>query len=61
MLADALAVYEDGQQAGLILWGRAGAIVWLEVYDFHPGASHRVPELPNLWSWEDRGKAELET
>jgi len=36
MLADELAVYPDGQQAGVILWGREGKIVWLEVYDFQP-------------------------
>ncbi len=30
-LADELAVYPDGQRAGLMLWGRDGEIVWLEV------------------------------
>ena len=34
MLADELAVYPDGQRAGLMLWGRDGEILWLEVYDF---------------------------
>ena len=48
IIADALAVYSDGQQAGLILWGRAGEIVLLEIYDCHPLASHRFPEISNL-------------
>lgn len=48
IVADALAVYSDGQQAGLILWGREGDIALLEVYDCHPNASHRFPEISNL-------------
>ena len=48
IIADAWAVYSDGQQAGLILWGRAGEIVLLEVYDCDPGASHRFPQIANL-------------
>ena len=48
IIADALAVYSDGQQAGLILWGRDGNIALLEVYDCHPKASHRFPEISNL-------------
>jgi hypothetical protein len=61
MLADAVALYEDGQRAGLILWGFGGQIGFLEVYDFHPGASRRVPEIANLRSWEDLGKADAES
>jgi hypothetical protein len=52
IIADAIAVYPDDRQAGLILWGRDGQIVMLEVYDCHPGASHRVPELAHLRTWE---------
>src|SRR5229473_3605583 len=33
MLADAVAVYPDKLQAGLILWGRDNEIVMLEVYE----------------------------
>ena len=51
IIADALAVYEDGQQAGLILWGREGELVLLEVYDCHPNASFRVPKMSNLRDW----------
>ncbi len=36
-LADELAIYPDGQQTGLILWGLEGEIVMLEVYDAQPG------------------------
>jgi hypothetical protein len=48
IIADALAGYADGRQAGPILWGRAGEIVLLEVYDCHLGASHRFPRISNL-------------
>ncbi len=56
IIADALAVYPDGQEAGLILWGRDGMIRSLEVFDHHPGASHRVPEISNLRTYEERGR-----
>lgn len=55
MLADELALYPDGQRAGLILWGREGKIVWLEVYDMHPESSHRTPDVSNLCTWEQWG------
>jgi len=56
IIADALAVYSDGQQAGLILWGWEGEIIWLEVYDCHPEASHRFPKVPDLRTFEERGR-----
>jgi len=59
MLADELAVYPDGQQAGLILWGREGEITWLEVYDFHPESSHRVPDVSNLCTWDELGRGDM--
>jgi len=52
MLADAVAVYPDKQQAGLILWGRENEIVMLEVYEMHPVAD-RVPEIADLRRYED--------
>ena len=52
IVADALAVYPDGQQAGLILWGREGEIVLLEIYDCHPEASHRFPDIPSLRTYD---------
>ena len=48
IIAEALAVYPDDQKAGLILWGKDGRIVSLEVYDCHPKASHRVPAIADL-------------
>src|SRR5258708_34551040 len=59
ILADALALYPDGQQAGLILWGREGEIIWLEVYDMPPGASHRFPEIADLRTYEQLGQGLL--
>jgi hypothetical protein len=60
MLADELAMYPDGQQAGLILWGCEGKIDWLEVYDFEPESSHRLPDVSNLCTWDDLGRRDLE-
>jgi len=60
MLADELAVYPDGQQAGLMLWGCEGEIVWLEVYDFQPESSHRVPDTSSLCTWDELGRRDLE-
>ena len=48
IVAEAYASYPDGQKAGLILWGRNGELVLLEVYDCHVGASHRTPEISDL-------------
>jgi hypothetical protein len=45
IVADAYAVYPDGQMAGIILWGHEGEIVSLEVYDCHPVASRRCRSL----------------
>jgi len=60
ILADELAVYPDGQQAGLILWGHEGEIVMLEVYDFQPGSSRRFPDVSNLCTWDELGRRDLE-
>ena len=59
-LADELAIYPDGQQAGLILWGLEGEIVMLEVYDAQPGSSHRFPDVSNLCTWEELGRRDVE-
>ena len=59
-LADELAVYPDGQQAGLILWGREGEVVSLEVHDCQPGSSHRFPDVSNLCTWEEFGRRDLQ-
>lgn len=55
-IADALAIYSDGQQAGLILWGRDGEIALLEIYDCHPNASHRFPEICDLRSFANHAE-----
>jgi hypothetical protein len=55
IVADAVAVYLDGAQAGLILWGRDGNIESLEVYDYHPESSHRFPDISDLHTFEELG------
>ncbi len=50
-IADAIAEYSDGAQAGLLLWGVDGRVSSLEVYDFDPNASHRFPTLAELRTW----------
>src|SRR5258708_15120258 len=47
MVADSWAVYSDGQKADLILWGREGKIVWLQIVDYDPRLPHRFPEISN--------------
>jgi hypothetical protein len=59
-LADELAIYPDGRQAGLILWGLEDEVVMLEVHDFQPGSSHRFPEVSNLCTWEELGGKDLQ-
>ncbi len=61
MIADALAVYPDGYQAGVILWGREGQISNLEIYEMHPEVARLFPEVSNLRTWEGRGLELLET
>jgi hypothetical protein len=48
VIADATAVYPDGKRAGLILFGSDGNLDLLEVHDWEPGASHRIPEIAHL-------------
>lgn len=51
ILADAVAVYPDGQKAGVILWGCDGEITELEVYELDEVAD-RLPEIAYLRRWE---------
>ena len=60
ILADELAIYPDGQQAGLMLWGLEGEIGMLEVYDFQPESSHRFPDVSNLCTWDELGRRDLQ-
>jgi hypothetical protein len=53
-IADAVAVFPDGQD-DLMLWGRDGQIVWLEVICSPPNGPHPLPDIANLRTWEERG------
>ena len=55
VVADELAVYPDGQQAGLILWALHGEVVLLEVHDMDLNSSHRVPTVEVLRTYEEHG------
>jgi hypothetical protein len=48
IIADAWAVYSDGHRDDLILWGRDGEIVLLEVVNYHREASHGFPQISEL-------------
>ncbi len=52
---DALGTTTDGRKNGLILWGTDCEIHSLEVYDLDPLASHELPEVCSLRTWEERG------
>ena len=58
MLADALAVYPDGQLTNLILWGREGEVTWLEMDDVDTRLPCRFPEMSDLRTWEEHGQAQ---
>jgi hypothetical protein len=48
MLADAVAVYSDGQMADLLLWGREGQVIWLEINEWGQDSSRRFPTIADL-------------
>ena len=56
IISDALAVYSDGLEAELILWGRDDQVIALEVIDHAEGTSGRLPQLSDLRTWEARGR-----
>ncbi len=58
MLADALAVYPDGQVAGVLLWASGGEFAWLELHDtFTDGTAMRFPGTSDLRTWEQHGQS----
>ncbi len=60
MLADALAVYPDGQIAGVLLWASCGEFAWLEFHDtFTDGVVTRFPATTDLKTWEQHGSPSL--
>ena len=56
VIADAVAAWPDGSQAGVMLWGCKGRITGLEVYDRTPDAAKRLPTLAVLRTWEQIGE-----
>ena len=58
VLADALAVFPDGEIAGVLLWGAGGEFAWLELHDtFTEGTARRFPEVGDLRTWEQHGQS----
>lgn len=58
MLADALAVFPDGEVAGVLLWGAGGEFAWLELHDtFTTGTARRFPGVSDLRTWEQHGQS----
>ncbi len=58
MLADALALYPDGQVVGVLLWDSGGEFAWLELHDtFTDGTAKRFPETSDLRTREQHGLA----
>jgi hypothetical protein len=56
MLADALAVYPDGEVAGVLLHGYEGRLAWLELHDtMADGTAKRFPAVGDLRTWEEYG------
>ena len=59
VVADAVAVYPDGQQAELMLWALQSELVLLEVYDMDLDSSHRIPTVADLRTYEEMGQSLL--
>jgi hypothetical protein len=59
VIADAVAVSPNGDQTGLMLWGREGRVTGLEIYDMTPGASRVLPSITMLRTWEELGEEML--
>ena len=58
LLADALAVYPDGQIAGVLLWASGGEFAWLELHDtFTIGTAKRFPGTSEMRTWEQHGQS----
>jgi hypothetical protein len=56
IIADAVARWPDGAEAGVILWGYAGRLQGLEVYDHTLQASHRLPSVAQLYTYAQIGE-----
>ena len=56
IIADAVAKWPDRSEAGLILWGRAGRITALEVYEMTTDSAKRLPTTAVLRTWEQIGE-----
>jgi len=55
IIADALGINSSGKPVDLILWGRDGQIVLLEIVNYHPAESCPFPNVSELRAWEQRG------
>ena len=55
-IADAVAIYADGKEADVTLFGKDGRIVGLE---FSGQASDRLPTVADLRTWEQAGIEDL--
>lgn len=60
LLADALGKTADGHYVGIIVWGDDEHITGLEIYDFEPKSSHRLPQPESIVSWEEAGRRTLD-
>jgi|SRR5688572_8684468 len=56
-IREAVAVFADRRQCGLILWRTDDSIDGLEVYDMDTDASHRLPTVAELRTWDQAGDA----
>jgi hypothetical protein len=55
-IADAVGVSPEGFEIGIMVWGNAGAITGLEVYNFGDEVPFSLPKLETLRLWEQRNE-----
>jgi hypothetical protein len=53
VLAEAFTHWPDGARAGVMLWGREGKLLSIELYELGSEASRRFPTVEVLRRWEE--------
>jgi hypothetical protein len=53
IVAEGFALWPDGTRAGVMLWGRRGQLLGIELYDLGADAARRFPTVQVLRRWED--------
>jgi hypothetical protein len=53
IIAEGFAVWPDGARAGVMLWGKRGRLLGIELYDLGSDAARRFPTVQVMRRWEE--------